>query len=96
MFSDIQDTGPGGDVDTDNIMVTIPNGERLFIYGFDPENDPQNQSDCDVDMVVLTDGADSRGGLNVNDPDLGQAYIKIKQYLIDKGFEVVPTLDDYC
>ena len=87
---------PGGDVDTDNILVEVRGCEDLlFVCGFDVENDTVNQSDCDCEFIQLTDGQDSRGGLNSDEENLGLVYLKIRKYFRDLGFDVVNTMDDY-
>jgi hypothetical protein len=46
-----------------------------------------------VEMVELTDGQDSRGGLNSDDPIIIQAYADAYKCLkVDCGFVVVPSL----
>jgi hypothetical protein len=87
---------PGGDVDTDNLLVEVRNcDDMFFVCGFDPENDPVNQSDCDVPFIQLTDGQDSRGGLNSDEENMGLVYLGIRKYFRDLGFDVVNTMDDY-
>lgn len=88
--------GQGGDVDTENIIV-FPNngGQQLYLRGFALEQQITRPDDWDVDMVELQDGEDSRGGLNVDDPDTVALYAEIRRELRKKGFDVVPTLDAY-
>ena len=88
--------GPGGDVDTDEVRVTFPNG-CLRIRGFVVDGYlKDNRSDVDVDMVELSAGEDSRGGLNgVRDTERVLAYGKLHAMLVERGFDVVPCLGDY-
>lgn len=91
--------GPGGDYDTDVLIVTLGGiEEKLFVRGFDPDTfcgmEP-NRSDMNVSYVELTDGLDSRGGLKGTDYRLARAYIDVRQYLLNRGFEVVDTMDSY-
>jgi hypothetical protein len=89
---DITDDGPGGDVDTDNLIIEIDGAnEQLWVCGFDDENDIIDSSDVDVPFIELTDGLDSRGGLNSRNPKVAKVYIDIRQYFLDLGFEVVTT-----
>lgn len=87
----------GGDVDTDNIIVRLPNGERIWVAGFiDDGYFDENRSDVDVAMVELTCGKDSRGGTQgVKDVDLLRAYAESQIALQNKGFDVVPSMMCY-
>jgi hypothetical protein len=92
----IHNSGPGGDVDTDNLVIYF-NGipGRLHLCGFITDGDISNSSDTDVEMIELTDGCDSRGGLSSDNEKLGACYLKIRSELRKKGFQVVPCLKDY-
>lgn len=46
-------------------------------------------------MVAVTDGLDSRGGLNSSDQDVCIAYALITCALRQAGFDVVNTIKDY-
>jgi hypothetical protein len=86
----------GGDVDTENLYVDVAGTEDgLWIRGFDPERDITNPSMCDVPMVELSDGNDSRGGLNSDSEEMALAYVRIRKYLTRRGLEVVRSLDEY-
>jgi len=93
----VDNTGPGGDVDTDNLVVRLPGGGNLLLCGFITDGDlGANRSDVDVEMVELSAGKDSRGGLHgVIDPEVGVAYGNIHAVLVGLGFSVVPCLKDY-
>lgn len=89
---------PGGDVDTDKIIVEVQGCENLlFVCGFNPEEDPANQSDCDVPMIELNDGQDSRMGLYSNEENLALAYVRVREYFRnqDSEVDVVGSMDDY-
>jgi len=89
-------TEPGGDHDTDKILVEVRGCEdMLFVCGFEVENDMTNQSDCDCEFIQLTDGQDSRGGLNSDEENVGLVYLRVRKYFRDLGFDVVATMDDY-
>ena len=89
---------PGGDVDTDNIVLTI-NGadDRLFIAGFEVRSDRElpNKSDVEVEMVELTDGTDCTGGLSSDDFRVAEAFIHVRQYFVVNGAAVVDRMRDY-
>jgi hypothetical protein len=89
---------PGGDVDTDNIILATGKKdyeECLYISGFVTEGYIENPSDALVDMVEVEDGQDSRGGLHSDDPALGKLYAEVLIRLKRAGFRVVPKMDDY-
>ena len=86
----------GGDVDTENLLIYVEGCEDiLYACGFDVENDPADQSNCDCEFVEVQDGKDSRGGLNSDNISLGIAYVHVRKYFMDKGFNVVATMDGY-
>ena len=87
---------PGGDHDSETVTVEVKGCEDiLHVCAFDPEKDTTNPSDEDFDFIQLTDGMDSRGGLNSHEENLGLVYLKVRKYFHDAGFDVVATLDDY-
>lgn len=89
----ITNQGQGGDVDTDNLHIKLKGStDGLFICGFDDEvEDTLANTDVDVPYIEITDGLDSRGGLNSSDQKVAEAFIVARQYFIKKGFHVVPT-----
>jgi len=96
----IENIGPGGDVDTENLLIDIQHSpgyedKRFWVCGFDVKNDPADPADCEVEFVQLTDGDDSRGGLNSNSPNMALAYVKIREELQGLGFDVVDSMDEY-
>ena len=72
-------------------------GDRLFICGFKTDGYyGDNRSDVDVEMVELSCGKDSRGGLwGVSEPETIRAYAEAMIVLQGMGFQVVPQLKDY-
>ena len=85
-----------GDVDTDNILVEVEDCEDiLHVRGFNIEEAITNPADCGCELIQLTDGLDSRGGLNSDEENLALVYSRIRKYFRDAGFQVVPTMDDY-
>ena len=97
------DTGSqGGDVDTTQILMRLKDAEgeypeTLFISGFTVEAGAwvTKPDEWDVDMVEVSDGMDSRGGLNSSDPDFCVMYAHAVSKLRLAGFDVVPCLKDY-
>lgn len=90
--------GPGGDVDTDNIVLTVDgSGDSLFIAGFEVDSmgELPDKSDVDVDMVELTDGQCGSGGLNSDDFRTAQAFIHVRQYFVVNGANVVDSMKAY-
>lgn len=99
-------TPPGGDYDTEVIIIRPRSAEQtrdpvtgtvhsLFVSGFDPDRVMRNPSTAEVEMVELTDGRDSRGGLNSDDPKIIQAYADVFKVLKAHGFDVVPRMQNY-
>ena len=89
---------PGGDVDTENIFVAVKEcNDCLYIRGFNTDDyeTGNNGSDCDIEYVELTDGLDSRGGLNSREHNLIVAYADILEKLSNGGFVVVQSLNSY-
>jgi hypothetical protein len=90
---------PGGDVDT-SVVIVHPKDcnefENLFIRGFITGDDAiEDWDDVDVEMVELSDGQDSIGGLNSRDPLLIQAYADVRIKLSGVGFTIVDNMDEY-
>jgi len=88
---------PGGDVDSENLIVYVKGtDDQLWVCGFITDDgvvDPAGA--CDVEMIELTDGLSSSGGLNSTNANLAIAYTRIRQYFVDNGAEVVPTHKAY-
>ncbi len=70
----------------DTLSVKGFNLEEIFLA---------EDEDANVAYVELTDGLTSGGGLNSVDYRLARAYIDVRQYFINRGFKVVPTMDVY-
>lgn len=89
----IENLGPSGDVDTDNLKISI-NGaaDKLYICGFITTGALTNTSDCDCEKIELNDKMDPKGGLNSDDENVATAFLKIQGYFISKGVEVVDQL----
>lgn len=93
----VTENGQGGDYDTNNLIIDLKGtSDQLRVCGFDDESgELVTIDDADVPMVELTDGLSSNGGLNSRNLKTAKVYILIRQYFIDKGFEVVPTMNAY-
>lgn len=95
----VEKTDFGGDHDTSRIVLTLGGVEdSLFIRGFDDENsfeDLPDRDNLEVPYVEITDGLSSLGGLTGTDYRLARAYIDVRQYFINRDFEVVNTIDTY-
>lgn len=86
----------GGDVDTDNLRITKAEGKgRLYVCGFRTDVHITNPSNTDIEKIEVTDGLDSRGGLNSSDLVTGRLYVDVVTKLRMQGFDVVPCLKDY-
>jgi hypothetical protein len=89
----------GGDYDSEGIQIDFGNYEFLNVCGFhtghtNMENG-NSPSDMEVEMVEVSDGQDSRGGLNSDHEPLCIAYGIVCSTLRKHGFSVVPQLKDY-
>ncbi len=88
---------PGGDYDTEGCRIIVEDSEDdLWVKGFVVDNylGPK-MSDVDVDMIELTDGLQDDTGLRSNNPNTALVYIAVRQYFVDKGAEVVESMDPY-
>ena len=89
---------PGGDVDTDNLMLEISGAnDNLFVCGFSTNhniqiNDPSN---VEIDIIELQDGLDGGGGLHSNDRLTANIFIQVRQYFANKRASIVPSMDPY-
>jgi hypothetical protein len=87
---------PGGDWNTDRVLIISPSGYRLWISGFVDMNErplsDRDQSDSYIEFVELTDGKDSSGGLNSDDPEDIQFYAEVRTRLND--YDVVDSWKD--
>jgi hypothetical protein len=89
----------GGDQDT-SVVIVHPKEcnefENLFVRGFITGDEAiDNTHDVDVEMVELSDGQDSSGGLNSKDPLLIMAYADVRIKLSGVGFTIVNSMDEY-
>ncbi len=88
--------GPGGDCDSDNLVVEAKNANVSFgVCGFRTDCDVTTPSDLEVEMVEVTDGGDSQGGLNSHEDVDALLYARVCRTLTDAGFSVVRSLKAY-
>jgi hypothetical protein len=90
---------PGGDYDTSVVIIHPKQSneyENLYIRGFITGDDAiSDWNDVNVEMVEISDGQDSSGGLNSKDPLLIQAYADARIKLAGMGFNIVNSMDEY-
>lgn len=95
----INNAGVGGDWDTDNLVIVLAgtDDQNLFVRGFDPEQRDSypDSGNVEVTMVELSDRLSSDGGLNSHDFRVARAYIDVRQYFINRGFDVVLSMRAY-
>jgi len=96
----IKKHGPGGDVDSDKLEITVKGAaDKILICAFvvDPPGfTTSSPGDDDFEMVELMDSsADSRGGLLSDSDNVGQVWLAIRNYFREQNVEVVDTMDDY-
>jgi len=87
--------GPGGDVDTERLILHFGDEGALWVSGFVPVGSIGDPSDAEVEMVEVTDGCDSRGGLNSDGMNICLGYGIVCSVLRRAGFLVVASMNDY-
>ena len=70
-------------------------GNHLYLVGFLTTSDVFNPDDTYIEMIELSDGQDSQGGLNTDDPPTAQLYLQVRKLLRDAGHIVVNSMNDY-
>jgi len=87
----VASTQPGGDYDTTEVIVHVVGcSDRLYVSGFySTEECIPNPDDSTVEWVEISDGLDSRGGLNSTNDNLAEVYIKIRQYFAKRGASII-------
>lgn len=96
--SSVESNGQGGSYDTDNLVLGIVgSNNNLFVCGFDADSDDElsTPGNSIVQFIELTDGLSSNGGLNSKNKQTSKVYIAVRQYFIDIGFNVVPSIKPY-
>lgn len=83
----VKATYPGGDYDTTQVVVEVEgSSDRLFITGFysteECINDP---NDSPIEWVVITDGKDSRGGVQSIDEAVYSVYCHARKHFLKGG-----------
>lgn len=94
----ITTTLPGGDVDTEALIVEVlDDGDCLWVRGFImlDSGEISNPANTMIEMIEVEDGRDSRGGLNSSHSTTCAVYGAIVAALRQAGFSVVPKMDAY-
>lgn len=81
-----------------NIVVEAEGAAKhnqIYVTGFITGDTELNGNDCEIEMIEVSDGQDSRGGLNTDDEPTCVLYAKIVSALRKKGFSVVPQMKNY-
>jgi hypothetical protein len=92
----IINSGQGGDYDTDNLIIKVKGSKDvLYICGFTPQVYCTTPENAEVEIIQITDGLDSRGGLNSNNENLAVAFVQIRKYFEKKGFSTANTIKEY-
>jgi len=88
---------PGGDVDSTALeMHAVGSNDCFDVRGFVTDGDIDNPDDCEIEMVEINDGHDSRGGWNSDCPLTGHMYVEVRIRLRKAGYLTVESLKDYC
>ena len=81
----VSNIGPGGDYDTDELLVEVHNHgthvDAIRVTGYSPGSVVSNPSDHVVTHMELCDGQDSSGGLVSSDPAMVDAYCNVRKAL---------------
>jgi hypothetical protein len=91
---------PGGDYDTHELRIGYPHDgitPALFVSGFRTDR-PMTEAevgDCDIQMVEVSTGKDSRGGSVGASMQVVQMHLEVSKALAAMGFVVVPGAEDY-
>ena len=78
-------TEPGGDYDTNNIVLYTTGGDRLYIFGCNDNDLITNGASADIDYVVLQD--QSGYGLSSSVEETGILYGKLLT-MLNKHYSV--------
>lgn len=95
----VERQAPGGDHDTRNLYISIEDGDvGLNVSGYPSTEDclePHEWDDrANCEFVEITDGQDSRGGLNSFNENVGLVYIKLRAYFDKNHFCVINHYDE--
>lgn len=93
---DVKNIGPGGDYDTSELVVCIKGvkHERIHVSGFySTEETIPNPDHSTIQWVQITDGQDSRGGLNSSNRTTAEVYFEVRQYFVDRNVQVIRHYD---
>ena len=91
----VRSSQAGGDYDTSAITIEPEEGDPLFLCGFNCDDPVDAKDDADVEMLELSDGLDSRGGLNSSDPITCAIFGTVISALRRAGWQVVGSMDEY-
>jgi hypothetical protein len=89
---------PGGDYDSATLILSAKGAKRghfLHIAGFICKGTREDENDFDIEMIYVTDGQDSRGGLFSEDLPTCLMYAHVVARLRKAKFSVVPTMEAY-
>lgn len=94
--NNVKNVGPGGDYDTSELVVRVKDipHDCLYVRGFysteegisDPDHSP-------IQWVQITDGLDSRGGLNSTNKTIAKVFFEIRQYFVDRNVKIIDHYD---
>lgn len=95
-ISKIVNNGQGGDYDTDNLYIKIKGSrDTLYVRGFTPQVRCTTPNNAQVEIIEITDGLDSRGGLNSNNENFAKLFVQVRKYFERKNFETANSIDEY-
>lgn len=81
---------PGGDYDTTNIYV-----DGVHVSGYPSTEDCcTTPDDAQCQWIEITDGGDSRGGLNSKNPKVVNAYCELRKFFSGKDVQIINHYDE--
>lgn len=93
---------PGGDVDTAGFVIELPGtDDRILLCAFRSDGECYDgnrgeETPVDADMIELRDTrSDSSGGIQTRNEDLAVLAARIKVRLLQDGWGVTGTMDNY-
>lgn len=88
-------TPPGGDYDSDGLVVHGKGRSKIYVCAYDStEEFPGNTSDMQAQFIEINDGLDSRGGLNSKSKDMIELYAELLKFFADHDVEVIDSCDE--
>lgn len=86
----------GGDYDTNHIVAGFnEESDLIYVAGY-PSTDEccENRDDAVCEWIEISDGKDSRGGLNSRDVNTIMVYAQLRAYFANQNVEIINHYDE--